>query len=348
VREFAALLDRFRPDVVHAHELFPMVSPWILPLCTRRGVPVVMTCVDYRLTCPVVTHLRDGQICTRCTSGQLFWAALGNCRQNWAESVTMAMYGTMVRSFGLYMKHVGQLIAPSEFTRAWLVQHLGVSADRVTAIAPVVDVPATATESLDGDYVAFAGRFAPEKGIHTFLEAARLAGVPVKLSRNEQSLVTTDLPPDAAIVVTRGRDDLARFYRGARFVVVPSVWFETFGLVGAEAMSHGVPVVASRIGALAELVDDGVDGLQFEPGRADDLADKMRRLWASPELRRRLGSAAREKVVRLWSADRHFEQTNALYERQLQRARHQREPLRAIHDSTETRRGAQERVTERS
>jgi glycosyltransferase involved in cell wall biosynthesis len=348
VQAFEALLDSFRPDVVHAHELFPLVSPWILPLCTRRNVPVVMTCVDYRLTCPVVTHLRHGQICTRCSGGQLYWAALGNCRQNWAESVTMAMYGTMVRSFDLYLKHVGHLIAPSEFTRAWLIEHLGIAADRVSAIAPVVDVPETVTETVDGEYVAFAGRFAPEKGIGTLLEAARLARLPVRLARNEKSLITVEIPPDASVVVTHGRDDLARFYRAARFVVVPSVWFETFGLVGAEAMSHGVPVVASRIGALAELVEDGVDGLQFEPGRPDDLADKMTRLWADADLRRRMGRAARQKVERVWSADRHFEQTCALYERELQRTRQRRLPHRASRPPRDVRVDANERITERS
>jgi glycosyltransferase involved in cell wall biosynthesis len=309
---------------VHAHELFPLVSPWILPICTRRRIPVVMTCVDYRLTCPVVTHLRQGQVCSRCSGGHTFWAALGNCRQNVAESVTMALYGTLVRSMGLYAKHVSHFIAPSAFTRDWLITHLQLSADRVSAIAPVVEMPATPTDSVDGEYVAFAGRFAPEKGIHTLLEASRLTGLPVRLSRNERSLVTAPIPPDATVVVTSVRDDLARFYRKARFVVVPSIWFETFGLVGAEAMSHGVSVVASRIGALTELVEHGVDGLQFEAGNAADLAAQMTRLWNDTPLRQQLSRAGRAKALRLWSADRHFEETTAVYDGQIQRKRPRR------------------------
>lgn len=345
VRAFERVLERFEPDVVHAHELFPMVSPWILPACTRRGIPVVMTCVDYRLTCPVVTHLHDGRICTRCSGGREYWAAIRNCRQNLAESVSMAMYGTMVRTFGLYFRNVSHLIAPSAFTRAWLIEQLDLPAERVSAIAPVVAVPETPTPSLDGDYVAFAGRFSPEKGISTLLEAARRAGLPVCLARNDKSLITFEVPADAAVVVTHDRHDLARFYREARFLVVPSVWFETFGLVAAEAMSHGVPVIASRIGALAELVEDGVDGLQFEAGNAADLAEKMTRLWTDAALRARLGAAARAKVVRLWCAARHFEHLEKVYRRAL--GEEGRQSLAKVRASIRrsARRNGQERIS---
>ena len=89
---------------------------------------------------------------------------------------------------------------------------------------------------------------------------------------------------------------------------------ETFGLVGAEAMSHGIPVIASRIGALAELIEDEVDGLLFEPGDARDLASKVKRLWEDADLCRRLGRSARAKALSLWTPRRHFERTEAVYE----------------------------------
>ena len=85
VREFCALLDSFQPDIVHAHELYPLVSPWILPECTRRGIPVVMSCVDFRLTCPLVTHARQGQVCTKCVGGREHHAVLNNCRGSLPE-----------------------------------------------------------------------------------------------------------------------------------------------------------------------------------------------------------------------------------------------------------------------
>jgi len=319
VRQFGDALDSFKPDVVHVHEIFPLVPPWILPECTRRKLPVVMSCVDYRMTCPVVTHLRDNQICTACLPNRQYQAALSNCRQSRAESVTMALYGTLVHRLGLYRKNESEFIMPSEFTRSWMLKHLDLPPDRVTAVAPVVASPPTAADAGVGGYVAFAGRFSPEKGIQTLLDAAKLTGLPVKLARNENSLVTCDVPARMT-VVTKGREDLARFYREASMVVVPSLWFETFGLVGAEAMSHGIPVLAAKGGAVQELVEHGVDGLHFEVGDAASLAAGMLQLWNDPALRRRLGAAARSKAEARWNADRHFEQVRDIYERALRTA----------------------------
>lgn len=314
VRKFAALLDSFRPDVVHIYDVFPLISPWILPPCTRRGIPVVMNCDDYLLTCPVRTHFIDGQICTRCTGGREYWAVLKNCRQNLPESLTLALHTAMVRKLRLYSSHVSRFITPSEFTRQWLIEHAGIEPAKITAVAPVVDIPESPADPGAGGYVAFAGRFVPEKGVGTLLEAARLCHLPFRLSRNEHYFETVQLPLHVDVVVTRGREDLVAFYRGARMVAMPSMWFETFGIAGAEAMSHGIPLVASRIGAISCLVEDGVDGLLFEPGNPRDLAEKVTRLWADPDLCRRLGRAAHKKAASLWSPERHFERLMAVYE----------------------------------
>ena len=313
VSAFSALLEAFKPDLVHVHEVFPLVSPWILPECRRRGVPVVKSCVDYRLSCPVGTHLRQGRSCFDCAERGEHAALLHNCRGNLAESATFALYNAMTRRLGLFRDNVDRFVAPSRFARDLLVAHAGLDPARVVAVAPAVAIPAGSTDPGTGTYVAYAGRITPEKGIGTLLGAARIAGLPVRLARSAASLVVGDLPSDAQVVVTHSREELAAFYRGARFLVMPSDWFESFGLVGAEAMSHGVPLVASRIGALTELVDEGVDGLLFEPGHADELARKMRMLWDDPARCRQMGEAARRKAAALWSADRHHERIMAVY-----------------------------------
>jgi glycosyltransferase involved in cell wall biosynthesis len=314
VRRFEALLDRFQPDLVHVHELFPLVSPWILPRCRRRNLPVVMSCVDYRTTCPVVTHLRGGRVCTSCVGGREHWAVIKNCRGNLLESTAAAAYTMLVRSLKLFSSNVSRFVAPSAFARNWLIEHSGIMPERITAIAPTVDIPAGAADPTQGSYVAFAGRFAEEKGVSVLIEAAGLSGVPVRLARNARSLVGLELPPDAQVVVTDSYESLSRFYRGARFLVFPSIWFETFGLVAAEAMGHGLPVIASRLGAMRELIEDQVDGLLFEPGNARDLADKILTLWNDPQRCREMGRAARLKADRLWSATRHYEKLIAVYE----------------------------------
>jgi len=313
MNEFVAMLDSFQPDVVHGHELFPLISPWILPECIRRGIPVVLSCNDYHLTCPVRNHVHNGQICTRCLNGHEYWSVLQNCRGNLAESISMALYCAMVRKRGLYRDNVSHYMVLSEFTRQWLIDKASIDPTRVTCNPPIIDLPDTTADPAEGEYVAFAGRFVPEKGIDTLLEAARISGVPLCLSRNEEHFVTVQLPPNVRVVVTRTKSELTDFYRHARMLVLPSTWFETFGVVGAEAMALGIPVVASRIGAVANLLEDGVDGLYFEPGNAQELARKITALWNDPEQCRRLGRAGRQRVERLWSPQRHFELAMSVY-----------------------------------
>jgi glycosyltransferase involved in cell wall biosynthesis len=238
---------------------------------------------------------------------------LHNCRKNLPESLINAAYNFVLRTRKAITGCVDRFITCSEFTRQWLIDHADIDPARITAIPHAIDIPESAADAGAGSYAAFSGRFVPEKGIDIFLAAAAKSGVPAKLSRNVGHFVTIDLPENADVVVTSERHELDAYYRAARMLVFPSRWFETYGVVGAEAMSHGIPVVAARIGALAQLVDDGVDGLLYEPGNVDDLARQMRRLWDDPELARRLGAAAREKAVRAFSHERNYEQTLAVY-----------------------------------
>lgn len=296
VREFAARLDSFRPDLVHVHELYPLISPWVLPECTRRGIPVAMSVYDYRLSCPTHNHFYDGKVCTACVGGRDHRCMLQNCRGSIAESVAFGVRNMVARQFNLFSRNVALYITPTHFAADWLVKHCDVPKARTAVVPCVIDIPPDTVDPAQGRYVAFAGRFVAEKGIEVALEAARRADLPIGVAGD--ALFYKDYRPDERthFVVTRNKQELADFYRGARCFVMPSIWFETFGIVVAESMSHGVPVLASRIGALAETTRDGESGLLFEPGDVDELAAKMRLLWDDAELCRRLGRGARAQV----------------------------------------------------
>lgn len=314
VSAFRKVLDTFKPDVVHTWDVFPLISPWIFPMCAKRNIAVVMTCDDYFMTCPARNHFRDGHICTECLGGNEHNALLHNCRQNLPESLTVSLYAGMLRLLKLQTRYIHRLIVCSEFTRQWMADHSGVPASRIDLVPHFVDIPESPADPGAGQYVAFGARFVPEKGIHVLLEAARLCRIPFRLSRNKHFFVNVDLPPDAEIVVTDGPAELREFYRGARMLVMPPVWFETFGLVGAESMSNGIPVVGSNLGATGCLIEDGVDGLLFEPGNARDLAEKVTRLWNDIDLCRRMGVNGREKAIRLWNAETHVRGLLQTYE----------------------------------
>ncbi len=315
VRAFRSALETIRPDVVHTHELYPLISPWVIKTCAARGVPVVQICYDYRLTCPIATHFVHGQICRKCVGGHEYQAVLNNCRDNLAESAAYGLRNAVARRFGLYTDYVSQFIVLSDYGRNWLMREVGIKPERITVQPCVVPMPPPNPEPGRADYIAFAGRFVIEKGSHLLIEAARRTGLPVRLAGNAPS--HPDIRPGDNIVCvpTNSPADLAEFYRHARFLVVPSLYEETFSVVSAEAMSHGVPVLAARIGAIPDTVLDGVTGAFFTPGDVDDLAREMRRLWDDPALCRRLGEAGRHRVATEFDEASHLRQLRLAYDR---------------------------------
>lgn len=315
VLEFDRLLSEFKPDVVHAHELFPLISPWILPRCVKAGVPIVYTFYDFRMTCPTATHFSHGEICHRCLGGREHWAVLRNCRSNYAESLAFALRSGVARRFGLLSSTVSQFIVLTKFSQDWLLKETEVSEDRINIIPCFIPLPETPTDPAAGEYIAFAARAVPEKGLSLLIEATRKTNLPLKIANKWGEFPAT--VPDGLIeyVSPQSPEELAEFYRAARIVVVPSMWYETFGIVAAEAMSHGVPVVATRIGALQDTVQDGITGLLFELNDVDDLTEKIVRLWNDKALLRALGAAAYECVREQYNEDIHFSLHMETYER---------------------------------
>lgn len=313
VRAFDRALAEERPDIVHTHELYPLISPWILPRATAAGVPVVHYCYDFRLTCPIATHARAGGVCTQCVDAGEHRALINDCRDNLAESAAYALRNALARRFRLFERHVAQFLVPSPFSRDWLIRYAGISPDRIVLNAPAVDLPATPADPAAGDYIAFAGRFVPEKGVEPLIEAARIAKVPLRLAGYVPDHPAIRPEDDIACVVTQSPEGLASFYRGARMLVVPSLWYETFSLVAAEAMAHGIPVIASDLGALTHTVLRDETGIMVPPGDVGALAAAIRRLWDDPELARKLGTAGRARVARDFSAGAHMEQLNEAY-----------------------------------
>jgi len=296
VRDFDRTLDMVKPDIVHAHELYPLISPWILKRCVKKGIPVVFTCYDYRMTCPVVTHFHKGRLCLRCQKGKEWWAVLKNCRGNIFESLAYGLRNWVARTNRLFLDNVSQFIVLCDFSKQWLVNEVGIDPERVSINPCSVKYPEEPSDPSKGSYVAFAGRFVPEKGVELLLEAARRLKIPVKLAGDSPTHPAIRNGDLAECVMTQGKDELAKFYREARIVASPSIWYETFGLVAAEAMSHGIPVIAPRFGALQSTVKDGVSGLLFEMNNVDDLTEKLSTLWNNPELAKKLGEGGRREV----------------------------------------------------
>lgn len=303
-REMRDVIQEFMPDIVHVHEVYPAHSPWVLRDCRAAGVPVVMTCHDFRLTCPLSTHISRGEPCHRCTHGSTLPCFTRNCRGNRFESAAFAARAGVAKAFRLFEKNVDLFVTPSAFVREKLIAG-GLPADRLHVVPNMTRATKTVVDPAHGQYAAFVGRVAPEKGIETLTEAAWRTAIPLRIAGHAEA-VPDSVPPNVFWVGHLSGPQLAEFYANAKFVVVPSRWFEAFGLVVAEAMMLGLPVIAANAGALPEIVEHGVTGFLFNPGDAQDLARLMMTLWKDSALCRKLGAAARTKALQHYTAKQYY------------------------------------------
>lgn len=315
-RAMQEVIAAHRPDVVHVHNLYPQLSVSALDACHDAEVPVAMSVQDYKLTCPTAQHLRNGRICTKCTGGREYWCAVHNCRGSLAMSAAYAARNAYARITGKIERAVDLYLCPTQFVANTLVE-AGYPADRIEVVPNFCDLPLETARSSPGSYAAFVGRVSPEKGLNVLLDAACLSNVPTRIAGDLAKMphLKSIAPDNVQFVGALSRQELPDFLRGARFLVVPSIWNEAFGIVAAEAMSWSVPVIASRIGGLPEVVEDEVTGLLVEPGNAESLARAMRRLATDDALCLKLGAAARERALREYSVEVFYRRLMSAYTR---------------------------------
>ncbi|MCS7033992.1 MAG: glycosyltransferase [Phycisphaerae bacterium] len=315
-REMSRLLETIRPDLVHVHNLFPQFSVSVLDACREMRVPVVMHVHDYKLTCPTAQHLRNGQPCTLCLDHGEHHCLLRNCRGSWPMSVAYAARNAFARLTDKIRENVSLYLCPSDFVRAMVVRG-GYPAGRCLVISNFTDLPCAPSPGGEGSYIAFVGRISPEKGIDVLLAAAARTGLPVKIAGDPASMpgVVRRAPGNIQFVGKLDRKQTADFLDAARMLVVPSIWWEAFGLVAVEAMMRGLPVIASRAGGLQEIVEHGRTGLLVPPGDAEALAAAMRRLWDDAGARRSMGAAGRAKAERCYSPEAFYASLIRAYRR---------------------------------
>jgi glycosyltransferase involved in cell wall biosynthesis len=316
-RFIARLIRNTPPDVVHVHNLYPLLSPSVLTACRRAGIPVVMTCHNYRLICPIGVYIRNGKTCEAFCHDREYLCFLRNCRGNFLESGAYALRSAFARRFKLFEENVTIFITLTQFAKDCFKKS-GIPEEKIMVLPNSVNIDyGQSTQVNKKEYIAYVGRISPEKGIETLLKAARVTGLPVRIAGDYSTAegFVTSAPSNVTFVGFLSGETLGEFYRKASFLVFPSICNEMFPLTLLEAMQVGLPVISSMIGGLPEIVNNGVTGMFFEPGNSKDLANKMRLLWHDHALRLQLGQAGREKFLRDYSEDLYFRQLMAIYEK---------------------------------
>jgi glycosyltransferase involved in cell wall biosynthesis len=323
--ELHQLLEKCTPDVVHFHNTFPLISPAAYYACRDLSIPVVQTLHNYRLLCPSAAFFRDGRVCEDCLEKSRWQGVRHACyRQSHKATAAVAAMQSFHQWYGTWDHLIDCYIALSEFSRAKFIQG-GLPAQKLV-VKPnfVLPDPGVGVEARDS--AVFVGRLSEEKGPRTLLQAWAQVNTKFELRvigdgplHDELRLEIGRLGLSNVQMEGRlSRDESLKAIGRARFLILPSNCYENFPMTIAEAFASGTPVIASRLGAMREIVDDGRTGLHFIPGDATDLAAKIEWAWAHADEMRIMGRNARAEYEGKYTADRNYKMLIEIYQRAIE------------------------------
>jgi glycosyltransferase involved in cell wall biosynthesis len=320
------LIAAERPHIVHVHNTFPLLSPAVLRAAAASGVPVVQTLHNYRLICVGALLSRNGVHCEDCLGRTVGWpGVMHRCyRDSLGASATIAVTNAVHAALGTWQRGVSLYLALSPFARDRFIAG-GLPADRITVRPNPVPDPGDAAATWNDHRAGaiFLGRLSPEKGILGLLEAWRGIGHPltiigdgplaaeVRRRAPEGVTLTGQLPPEA----------VSQALRRAALVCVPSLCAENFPMAIAEAMGHGVPVLASDLGAMRHMVVPHVTGALAPPGDWAAWHHQARTLLDDRDGLVRMGAQARIAFRRDYAPETVMNRLIALYDQLLENRR---------------------------
>ncbi len=321
-RRVALEIATFRPDVVHVHNFFPLLSPAVYYACRDAGVPVVQTLHNYRLVCPSATLFRDGRVCEECLARSFAWPGIvhGCYRGSRIGTASIAAMQTVHRIARTWQQCVDMYVALTEFSKSTLVRG-GLPEDKI-AVKPNFAPSRGQTGSGRGRYGLFVGRLSPEKGVEVLLAACKhlTGGFPVWVVGDGPLVDRTRTAEANSSIVhlgARSREEVADLMREAAFLVLPSLWYEMFPFVIVEAFEAGLPVIASDLGSLGSLVTSGRTGLLSPPGDPKLLTEQINWAIAHPEEMSRMGRHARWEYEEKYTSERNYELLMDIYQQAL-------------------------------
>lgn len=313
-------IGNWRPDIVSVHNFFPIASPSVYYAARKCGVPVVQTLHNYRLLCPAASFFREGRVCEACLGKRLPWPGIVHACYRGSRPATAAVASMLAihNVLGTWRKHVDTFIALSEFSKEKFIEG-GLPAEKIT-VKPNFLLSDLGAGSGKGDYILYVGRLTEEKGIRTLLQAWKAAacagrlviagdGPLASLVEHEASAL-----PSICYLGTRALEEVYELLADARALVFPSTWYEGMPRVIIEAFSRGTPVIASQIGSMTEMINEGQNGWLVQPGDVSSLARAMKRVDATGNDMTEIRAAARREFESVYTAERNYHLLLEIYE----------------------------------
>lgn len=295
-REWAAnLVRKTGAHIVHIHNFFPLLTFAAHEGAREAGAAVVQTLHNYRLLCANAVFLRNGSTCTKCIESTNIWGAIHRCyRDSALASLAVVRMQEKARRQKMW-KHVDRFITLTDSAKSTFIAG-GIPSERIAVKPNFADAPVTIrsdNQSRTGGL--YIGRLAPEKGPGVLIEAWKsIPDHPLTIIGDgpERAALEAAAPPNVSFLGHLDRDAIAVHRAKAALLFVPSICRESFGMVAVEAFAAGLPVVASNIGALPDLIQEGITGSLVRPGSPTDISDAALKLLADASSLEKMGLAA--------------------------------------------------------
>jgi glycosyltransferase involved in cell wall biosynthesis len=283
--KFKKLVADFKPEIIHIHNIYHQISPSILDVAAKAGIPVVMHVHDYKLVCPNYQLFAHGKICESCHRHKYYKCVQKKCFKNsrpksFLAALEMYIHHSLLK---IYERRVDVFITPSAFMKQKLIE-FGFTVKKIKVITNPFDAQMTLgsgeKKSESDDYLLYFGRLSEEKGLKTLVEAAAVTGSKLKFvgtgpQQIELDVLAKKINTNLEFLGFKGAKDLKKIILKAKAVVLPSIWLENMPLSLLEALNLGKVVIASNIGGIPEIITDGDNGLLFIPGNIQDLIRKI-------------------------------------------------------------------------
>lgn len=325
-RDLLDLLNRERPDVVHLHNTFPLLSASVLRACREASVPVVATIHNYKLACASGDFFRDGRVCHDCAQGSPLPGLLHGCYRG-SRVATAPVAAAVAAHRQAWRSLVSAYVFISGAQRE-LLGGLDLPPERVFVKHNLIPRRLVSPQAGREPAVVYAGRLDAAKGVRLLmagwdhylaLRGDRPGEPPLRLVIAGSGPMDTEVGdwaktrPSVKLAGLVDRDHCVKLMATARAVVLPSTWEETFGLTAVEAMAASTPPVAAAHGSFPELVTAGTDGVLFRPSDPSALAEVLADIESDPERYLKLGTNARETYEKRFNPERNLRQLEDIY-----------------------------------
>ena len=310
------LLRRTKAEVVHIHNFFPLLTPAVHEAASEQGIAVVQTMHNFRTICASALLLRNGEVCEKCVSGNRFWGVAHRCyRNSFVGSLAVVQMQRRAFQTSVWEKHVHRIIALTSFARKKLIEG-GLPENRLVVKPNFVEESRGPGRKINRRGVLFVGRLSEEKGVDQLIDAWKsLQNIPLKIIGDgpRRNQLETNAPSNVSFMGLLSREEVLDEMAKASALIMPSIWYEGFPMTIVEAFSAGLPVIASRLGSMAEIITHGENGLHFNHSDSSDLAEVVRAAFAQNGYLGELGRRAFDTYRANYTPKRNLEILEGIY-----------------------------------